>query len=214
MDNSHLYWIIGAGVIGLLYSFWKTGWINKQDEGTDKMKRIGADIAEGAMAFLKAEYRVLAIFVIVIAVLLGWANFGNEKSSVLISLSFVIGAFASGLAGFLGMRVATKANNRTTHAARKGLANALNVAFTGGSVMGLSVVALGVIGLSGLFLFYSNHFNNDGSCVSYISKLAQLLCRLSRYTMAYFVGLFIRNIYGSHGGMDCCSCSIIYITKK
>ena len=161
MDNSHLYWIIGAGVIGLLYSFWKTGWINKQDEGTDKMKRIGADIAEGAMAFLKAEYRVLAIFVIVIAVLLGWANFGNEKSSVLISLSFVIGAFASGLAGFLGMRVATKANNRTTHAARKGLANALNVAFTGGSVMGLSVVALGVIGLSGLFLFYSNHFNND-----------------------------------------------------
>jgi K(+)-stimulated pyrophosphate-energized sodium pump len=116
MDNSHLYWIIGAGVIGLLYSFWKTGWINKQDEGTDKMKRIGADIAEGAMAFLKAEYRVLAIFVIVIAVLLGWANFGNEKSSVLISLSFVIGAFASGLAGFLGMRVATKANNRTTHA--------------------------------------------------------------------------------------------------
>ena len=161
MDNSHLYWIIGTGIIGLLFSFWKTGWINKQDEGTDKMKRIGANIAEGAMAFLKAEYRVLAIFVIVIAILLGWANFGNEKSSVLISLSFVVGAFASGLAGFLGMRVATKANNRTTHAARTGLANALNVAFTGGSVMGLSVVALGVIGLSGLFMFYSNHFNND-----------------------------------------------------
>ncbi|NQU67848.1 MAG: sodium-translocating pyrophosphatase [Candidatus Marinimicrobia bacterium] len=157
----HLYWIIGTGIVGLLFSFWKTGWILKQEEGSDKMKRIGASIAEGAMAFLRAEYRVLAVFVVVVAILLGWANFGREGSSALIALSFVTGAVASGLAGFLGMRVATKANNRTTHAARTGLAKALNVAFTGGSVMGLSVVALGVIGLSGLFLFYSHQFNND-----------------------------------------------------
>jgi len=110
---------------------------------------------------LKAEYRVLAIFVLAVAILLGVANNGRVDSSALISLSFVVGALASGLAGYLGMKVATKANNRTTNAARSSLASALNVAFTGGSVMGLSVVGLGVLGLGGLFMFYSNHFGAD-----------------------------------------------------
>ncbi len=153
--------IIGAGMLAMLYSFWKTGWINKQDQGTEKMERIGSNIADGAMSFLKAEYRVLAVFIVVIAVLLGFANVGNPQSSALIALSFITGALTSGLAGFLGMRVATKANNRTTHAARTGLAPALKVAFVGGSVMGLSVVGLGIIGLGTLFTFYQSFFEAD-----------------------------------------------------
>lgn len=157
----YLWMVLNAGVVALLYSSWKTGWISKQDEGTDRMKTIGANIAEGAMSFLKAEYKVLVVFVLVVAALLGFANAGKEGSSELIALSFGIGALTSGLAGFLGMRVATKANNRTTNAARTGLAPALNVAFTGGSVMGLSVVGLGVLGLGGLFTFYQFHFDAD-----------------------------------------------------
>jgi len=159
--SNNLIFVIGAGVLAMIYSFWKTSWIEAQDEGTDRMKSIGTSIADGAMAFLKAEYRVLAIFVLAVAILLGVANNGRVDSSALISLSFVVGAVASGLAGYLGMKVATKANNRTTNAARSSLALALNVAFTGGSVMGLSVVGLGVLGLGGLFMFYSNHFGAD-----------------------------------------------------
>jgi len=158
---NNLLLVIGTGVLAMLFSFWKTTWINKQDEGTDRMKQIGSSIAEGAMAFLKAEYRVLTIFVIAVALLLGFANFGRDDSSALIAMSFIVGAMASGLAGFLGMKVATKANNRTTNAARNSLASALNVAFTGGTVMGLSVVGLGVLGLGGLFIFYTNHFGSD-----------------------------------------------------
>ena len=159
--SSNLMFVIGAGVLAMIYSFWKTSWIEAQDEGTDRMKSIGASIADGAMAFLKTEYRVLAIFVLAIAILLGVANRGRADSSALISMSFIVGAIASGLAGYLGMKVATKANTRTTNAARNSLASALNVAFTGGSVMGLSVVGLGVLGLGGLFIFYSNHFGSD-----------------------------------------------------
>jgi len=153
--------IIGAGLLAMLYSFWKTSWINKQNQGTEKMERIGSNIADGAMSFLKAEYRVLAVFIVVVAALLGFANVGNSESSALIALSFITGALTSGLAGFLGMRVATKANNRTTHAARTGLAPALKVAFAGGSVMGLSVVGLGIIGLGTLFIFYQSFFEAD-----------------------------------------------------
>ena len=158
---NNLLLVVGAGVLAMLFSFWKTTWINKQDEGTGRMKQIGSSIAEGAMAFLKAEYRILTIFVIVVALLLGFANSGRDDSSALIAMSFIVGATASGLAGFLGMKVATKANNRTTNAARNSLASALNVAFTGGTVMGLSVVGLGVLGLVGLFIFYTNHFGTD-----------------------------------------------------
>ena len=159
----------GAGVLALIFSAWKTSWIVKQDEGTDKMKIIGANIAEGAMAFLKAEYRVLTIFVILVAGLLAYANAGSSVSSSLTAVSFITGALCSGLAGFLGMRVATKANNRTTNAARTGLAPALHVAFTGGSVMGLSVVGLGVLGLTGLFIVYMNQGWVIGKILNVIS---------------------------------------------
>ena len=153
---NNLYYVLGAGILAMIYAFWKTSWINNQDEGTDRMKQIGASIADGAMAFLKAEYRVLAIFVAIVACLLAYAA-NNQGDSWLVSVSFLSGALASGLAGFLGMRVATKANNRTTNAARSSLAKALNVAFTGGSVMGLSVVGLGVLGVTGLYVIY-NYF--------------------------------------------------------
>jgi K(+)-stimulated pyrophosphate-energized sodium pump len=143
------------GILALLFTFIRSGWVSKQDAGTDRMKRIGENIADGAMAFLKAEYRVLAVFVVIVAILLGWSGSRTEDSSALIAVSFIIGAICSALAGFIGMRVATKANTRTTHAARKSLGRALEVAFAGGSVMGLGVVGLGVLGLGSLFLIYS-----------------------------------------------------------
>lgn len=143
------------GVLGLLFTFWKTSWVTKQDAGTDQMKGIAKAIEEGAMAFLKAEYKVLIFFVIGVAILLGFSG-NTENSSPLVGLSFIIGAFCSALAGYIGMKVATKANVRTTNAARTSLGKALEVAFAGGSVMGMGVVGLGVLGLGGLFLAYSN----------------------------------------------------------
>ena len=160
METTYIL-IIGSGLIAMVFAGWKTRWISSKDEGTDRMKLIGSNIADGAMAFLKAEYRVLSIFVLVVAILLGFANSQQNNSSALISVSFITGAVCSALAGYLGMKVATKANNRTTNAARSGLSEALTVAFTGGSVMGLSVVGLGIIGLGVLFLLYSNIYDNN-----------------------------------------------------
>jgi len=195
MDNA-IYLVVLSGVLALLYSFWKSRWVNKQDEGTDTMKLIGKNIAEGAMAFLKAEYKVLSLFVVAVAILLGFANYGKSDSSVLISLSFVVGALASGLAGFIGMRVATKANNRTTQAARTSLTQGLEVAFVGGSVMGLSVVGLGVLGLTLLFIFYQSQFDNIITVLNVISGFSlgassiALFARVSGgiYTKAADVG--------------------------
>ncbi|MEX0600062.1 MAG: sodium/proton-translocating pyrophosphatase, partial [Rhodothermales bacterium] len=144
-----------AGLLALAYAFQRTRWINRQDAGTDEMIEIAGHIADGARAFLRREYRVLIVFVMAVAAILAVANMNQVNSSWLIAVSFVVGAFASGLAGFIGMTVATRANVRTTHAARTGLAPALNVAFSGGLVMGLSVVGLGVLGLSGLFIIYT-----------------------------------------------------------
>jgi len=143
------------GVFALMFTVWKFGWVSKQEVGTDKMGRIAKNIADGAMAFLKAEYKVLSIFVLVVMLLLIFSA-NPDTSSRLVGLSFVLGAICSALAGFIGMRVATKANVRTTNAAREGLGKALEVAFAGGSVMGMGVVGLGVLGLSLLFLLYSN----------------------------------------------------------
>ncbi|MBZ0265724.1 sodium-translocating pyrophosphatase [bacterium] len=142
------------GVLGLLFAMWKTGWVRKQDPGSEYMQEIGGHIQEGAMAFLSREYRVLAIFVVIVAIVLGVSNMSSESSSSWIALSFVVGALCSGFAGYLGMRVATLANIRTANAARTSLNNALLVAFSGGSVMGMNVVGLGVLGLSGLFWIY------------------------------------------------------------
>jgi K(+)-stimulated pyrophosphate-energized sodium pump len=157
MEN--LFYVIPAfGVLGLIFVFWKSAWVSKQEVGTEKMRKIADHISVGAMAFLRSEYKVLAIFVVAVAVLLAFKGANEANSSALVALSFIVGAICSALAGFLGMRVATKANVRTTNAARKSLGSALEVAFGGGSVMGMGVVALGVLGLSVLFIIYSNIF--------------------------------------------------------
>ena len=151
MENL-IYVIPAMGIVGLLYTFIKFAWVNKQDAGNEKMKEISTHIADGAMAFLKAEYKILAYFVTIAALLLALMGYTSVNSSWGIALAFITGAIMSALAGFIGMRVATKANVRTTQAARTSLAKALKVSFTGGSVMGLGVAGLAVLGLGGLFI--------------------------------------------------------------
>ncbi len=153
--------VVGSGVLALIYSFWKTNWIKGQDAGTDRMKEIGGHIADGAMAFLSREYRVLAIFVVVVAVALAWMNVGVGPDRWMVAISFIVGALASGLAGYLGMKVATLSNVRTTAAARTGLSGALSIAFSGGAVMGMSVVGLGVVGIAGLMLVFTNMWTGE-----------------------------------------------------
>ena len=143
------------GVLGLLFVLVKNAWVSKQEEGDAKMARIAKNIADGAMSFLKAEYKILSIFVAAVAVLLFFKGQNEAGSNGMVAVSFIVGAICSALAGFIGMKVATKANVRTTHAARTSLGKALEVAFAGGSVMGMGVVGLGVLGLSGLFMIYS-----------------------------------------------------------
>ena len=145
----------GFGLLGLLYVFVKNAWVSKQAVGDEKMARIAKNIADGAMSFLKAEYKILAVFVVAVAALLAFKGSNEEGSNWMVAISFIVGAICSALAGFIGMKVATKANVRTTNAARTSLGKALEVAFAGGSVMGLGVVGLGVLGLSGLFMIYS-----------------------------------------------------------
>ena len=143
------------GILGLVYVFVRNTWVAKQEVGDAKMANIAKHIADGAMSFLKAEYKILAIFVVALAVLLFFKGENETGSNGMVALSFVVGAICSALAGFIGMKVATKANVRTTNAARNSLGKALEVAFAGGSVMGMGVVGLGVLGLSGLFTFYT-----------------------------------------------------------
>jgi K(+)-stimulated pyrophosphate-energized sodium pump len=144
------------GILALLFVFLKNNWVAKQEVGSEKMARIAKNIADGAMSFLKAEYKILSIFVAAVAVLLFFKGSNEEGSNGMVAVSFIVGAICSALAGFIGMRVATKANVRTTQAARTSLGRALEVAFAGGAVMGLGVVGLGVLGLSSLFAIYQN----------------------------------------------------------
>ncbi len=162
MGDTLIYLIPVLGIVGLLYTFWKSSWVSKQEVGTDRMATIAANIADGAMSFLKAEYKVLSIFVICVAILLG-VTADSDTSSPLVAVSFVLGAICSALAGFIGMRVATKANVRTTNAARTGLSKALEVAFAGGAVMGLGVVGLGLLGLGTLLVVYSQMWGFDAA---------------------------------------------------
>ncbi|MEO6187290.1 MAG: sodium-translocating pyrophosphatase, partial [Ginsengibacter sp.] len=151
MENL-IYVIPAMGIVALLYTFVKFNWVNKQPAGNERMKETSTYIADGAMAFLKSEYKILSYFVVIAALLLGIMGFSSANSHWSIALSFVTGAVMSALAGFIGMRVATKANVRTAQAARTSLADALKVSFTGGSVMGLGVAGLAVLGLGGLFI--------------------------------------------------------------
>ena len=164
--NSLVYLVPAMGLIGLLYTLWKFVWVSKQDAGTERMKEISNYIAEGAMAFLRAEWKILTYFGIIVALLLGFMASRNPHSHWFIAVAFLIGAFFSALAGYIGMRAATKANVRTAHAARTSLAKALNVSFTGGAVMGMGVAGLAVLGLGGLFIVLRQMFAADAGANS------------------------------------------------
>jgi K(+)-stimulated pyrophosphate-energized sodium pump len=157
--NSVIYWTPVFGVAALLFAWYKASYVARQDAGTERMKEIAGFIKVGAMAFLRREYSVLAVFAIAVTVLLVIAN--ASRGTALVGLSFIVGATSSALAGYFGMRVATNANVRTTNAARTSLSGALMIAFSGGSVMGMSVVGLAILGLSLLYLLYTNMFGTD-----------------------------------------------------
>lgn len=168
--NSYVTYLVPAlGLIGLAVMYWKSVWVSKQDAGDEKMQELAGYIADGAMAFLKAEWRVLAIFVVITAVLLAYSGTIHEvggrqiHSHWIISVAFIVGAVFSATAGYIGMKVATKANVRTTQAARTSLKQALKVSFTGGTVMGLGVAGLAVFGLGGLFVVFLYMFGALGA---------------------------------------------------
>ena len=167
MESTILYLIPVLGVLGLIVMAVKSGWVSKQPTGDENMTELSSYIAQGAMAFLKAEWRVLGIFAVIAAILLGWSGTLVETSSPVIAVSFLIGAVFSATAGYFGMNIATKANVRTTQAARTSLKDALKVAFTGGTVMGLGVAGLAVLGLGSLFIiFYQIYVVSTGASVN------------------------------------------------
>src|SRR5215208_4327970 len=169
MNESVIYIVPALGIIGLIVMAIKSAWVSKQDAGDEKMQQLAGYIADGAMAFLKAEWKVLSIFVVFAAALLAYSGTIHEvngqqiHSSWIICIAFIIGAVFSATAGFIGMKVATKANVRTTQAARTSLKQALKVSFTGGTVMGLGVAGLAVLGLGGLFIAFLAIFADLGA---------------------------------------------------
>lgn len=195
MSDSIIYLVPALGVLGLIVMALKSAWVSKQDAGTDRMKEIAGYVAEGAMAFLKAEYKILAIYVVIAGAGLGWLSQVVETSHILIVASFVIGCVFSALAGFFGMRIATKANVRTTQAARTSLSKALKVSFTGGTVMGLGVAGLAVLGLSMLFIIFFQLFMDGtlGSADTAVAKMTQVLEVLAGFSVgAESIALFAR----------------------
>jgi K(+)-stimulated pyrophosphate-energized sodium pump len=158
-----IFLVPAMGIIGLLYTLVKFNWVSRQDAGTDRMKQISTYIAEGAMAFLRAEWKVLGYFVVIVGILLAVMATANPHSHWAISIAFIIGAVLSATAGFIGMKAATKANVRTAQAARTSLSKALNVSFTGGAVMGVGVAGLSVLGLGGLYIVLKQFFAPDAS---------------------------------------------------
>ena len=164
--NQIVYALPVFGILALLYTAGTSRWVTKQDAGDSNMKELAGFIAKGAMAFLKAEWRILGVFVAIAAVLLAWAGTTVPDSSPIIAVAFVIGAVCSATAGYIGMRIATKANVRTTQAARTSLAKALQVSFTGGTVMGLGVAGLAILGLGSLFIVFYKIFVPDGALIT------------------------------------------------
>ncbi|CAN5225125.1 sodium-translocating pyrophosphatase [soil metagenome] len=168
MNDYVIYLTPALGIVGLLVMAFKSAWVSKQDAGDENMQELAGHIAAGAMAFLKAEWRVLSIFVVITAALLAYSGTIHEvrgreiHSHWIISIAFIIGAVFSATAGYIGMKVATKANVRTTQAARTSLKQALRVSFTGGTVMGLGVAGLAVLGLGGLFIVFLSFFADLG----------------------------------------------------
>ena len=188
-----MYLIPALGIIGLIWMAIQSAWVSKQDAGDAKMQELAGYIADGAMAFLKAEWKVLAYFVVIAGALLAWSGTLVETSSPIIAISFIIGAVLSALAGYIGMNIATKANVRTTQAARTSLSQALKVSFTGGSVMGLGVAGLAVIGLGSLFiLLYTIYVKSVGASVNGV-EMEKALEVLAGFSLgAESIALFAR----------------------
>ncbi len=188
-----IYIIPALGIISLIYTFIQSSWVSKQDAGDARMQKISTAIADGAMAFLKAEYKVLAIFVLLASILLGILSTQNQHSHWLIVVAFVIGAVFSALAGFIGMKIATKANVRTAQAAQTSLAQALKVSFTGGSVMGMGVAGLAVLGISALFIAFFMIFMPEGLNANNRDLLVKTLEVLTGFSLgAESIALFAR----------------------
>jgi K(+)-stimulated pyrophosphate-energized sodium pump len=191
--NNVFYLIPAVGVVALVVMMIKSAWVTKQDAGNDRMKEIAGYVAEGAMAFLKAEYRILAIFMVIAAIGLGVLSQMVPSSHWLIVVAFVVGCVFSALAGFFGMKIATKANVRTTEAARTSLAKALKVSFTGGTVMGLGVAGLAVLGLGMLFVIFFQFFMQgslDNGGVETMTRVLEVLAGFS--VGAESIALFAR----------------------
>ncbi len=192
--NTYLIYLIPVfGIIGIIAMAIKAAWVTKQETGDASMNQLAGYIADGAMAFLKAEWKVLSYFVVVAMILLAWSGTTVTTSSPVIAVSFLVGAFLSAFAGFLGMRIATKANVRTTQAAKTSLAKALKVSFTGGTVMGLGVAGLAVIGLGSLFIvFYTIYVKSQGQDVNH-DAMAKALDVLAGFSLgAESIALFAR----------------------
>ncbi|MBS1782004.1 MAG: sodium-translocating pyrophosphatase [Bacteroidetes bacterium] len=189
--KSIFYLVPAFGVLALVYTMIKGSWVSKQDPGNDRMKEIARYIAEGAMAFLKAEYKILSYYVVIAALLLGFMGYSNAESHWSIAIAFIVGAVFSALAGFLGMRIATKANVRTANAARTSLSKALAVSFGGGAVMGLGVAGLAVLGLGGLFIILKMIFAPEAAVDS--AEMARTIEVLTGFSLgAESIALFAR----------------------
>ena len=188
-----IYLIPVFGLIGIAVMAVKAAWVTKQDAGDGDMAQLAGYIADGAMAFLRAEWKVLSYFVVVAGILLAYSGTTVHTSSPIIAISFIVGAFLSAFAGFLGMRIATKANVRTTQAARTSLSQALKVSFTGGTVMGLGVAGLAIIGLGSLFIvFFIIYVKNTGGNVNG-EAMAKALDVLAGFSLgAESIALFAR----------------------
>lgn len=185
LQNNLIYAIPLLGLVGILVMAVKSAWVNKQDAGDANMQELAGYIADGAMAFLKAEWKILSIFAVLAGALLAYSGTVTEvngkaiHSSWIISIAFIIGAVFSALAGYIGMKSATKANVRTTQAARTSLKQALKVSFTGGTVMGLGVAGLAVLGLGGLFIIFLKYFNVIGANSSEMKTAIEVLTGFS-----------------------------------
>ena len=193
MESMMIYMPIAAAVIGLLYMLVKKSWVMKQDAGDGKMKEISDHIYEGALAFLNAEYKLLAVFVVVVSVLLFVVSLVVESTHWLIVIAFICGAIFSAFAGNIGMRIATKTNVRTTQAARTSLPNALKVSFGGGTVMGLGVAGLAVLGLTFFFIIFYNYFMGGASGAFSVDNMTIVLETLAGFSLgAESIALFAR----------------------
>ena len=188
-----LYLVPALGILGLIVMAVKSAWVTKQDAGDANMIELADYIAKGSMAFLRAEWKVLSYFAVVTAILLAWSGTLIDTSSPVIAISFLIGAILSALAGYIGMNIATKANVRTTQAARTSLSKALQVSFTGGTVMGLGVAGLAILGLGGLFIiFYQMYVVNVGGDVNGVAMIKALEVLAGFSLGAESIALFAR----------------------